>query len=257
MKLSNMKVDGEVLSFKLSDTSAAFANALRRVLMAEVPAMAIDEVDVYENSSSLFDEYIAHRLGLIPLTSNKTYKLASKCCGGNCNKCSTTLTLEAKGPVMVYAKDLKGKDPRVKPVYGKIPVMKLAEGQKLKLEAKAILGIGKDHSKWQACLASYKFMPKVTITGKCTKCGKCIEACPSKILAKRGGSIKVSNVEKCIECKDCVKACGEKAIDVSHDDTTFLMKVESYGNMKPKDLLKGSIKVLEEKATELEKQLKK
>ena len=258
MKLSNVKVDGEFLTFKVSSTSTAFANALRRVLMGEIPIMAIDEVDIYENTSSLFDEYITHRLGLIPLTTDlKTYKLPEDCCGGNCNKCSTTLTLEAKGPMTIYSKDLKCKDKKIHPAYDKIPIMKLVEDQKLKFDAKAVLGVGKNHNKWQACLAAYKYMPKVTVMKECTKCGKCVEVCPQKILVKKGGGISVKNAELCTECKECMVVCEQKGITVSHDNTTFLFNVESYGNLKPKDLLKKSIDILEAKATEFEKQLKK
>ena len=52
-------------------------------------------------------------------------------------------------------------------------------------------------------------------------------------------------------------ACEPNAISVSHDNTTFLFSIVAYGNLKPKELLKQGINVLEEKATELEKQLKK
>jgi len=57
----------ETLEFTLSGTDVSMANALRRVMLAEVPTMAIDLVNVYENSSALHDEFICHRLGLIPL----------------------------------------------------------------------------------------------------------------------------------------------------------------------------------------------
>ncbi len=144
MKIENLKVDGNYLKFTLKEASYPKANALRRALMSEVPIMAIDEVDFFENTSNLFDEFIAHRLGLIPLVTPKTATSKSK----------ATFHLEAKGPTVVYSKDLKTKS-NVKPVYDNIPIIKLGEEQNLRLEATAIMGTGKQHAKFQPCIASY------------------------------------------------------------------------------------------------------
>lgn len=157
MKISKTTGRGNNLKFELRNAPVSIANAIRRTMMVEVPIMAIDEVDFFENNSSLFDEFIAHRLGLVPLTTDlKTYKLPEECCGGNCGKCSVVLTLDAKGPKTVYSKDLKSEDPKIKPVEGKIPIMMLGNNQNLKFEARARLGKGKTHSKHQACICAYK-----------------------------------------------------------------------------------------------------
>ena len=140
MKIENFKAEKNKLKFDLRDASVSLANAIRRTIMSEVPSIAIDEVDFYENTTSLFDEYIAHRLGMIPLVTDlKSYKVASECCGGNCSKCSTIFTLEFTGPGTAYSKELKGKDKNIVPVFDNIPIMKLEEGQSLRLEAKAVL----------------------------------------------------------------------------------------------------------------------
>ena len=143
------------MKFTLKESSFAMANALRRTMMIEVPSMAIDEIDFYENTSSMFDEYLAHRIGLVPLTNSDSYKLAEDCCEGNCGKCSTLFTLDVQGPATIYSKDMKGKDDEVKPVYDNVPILRLAEGQVVRLEAKAIAGRGKVHAKFQPCIASY------------------------------------------------------------------------------------------------------
>ena len=134
------------MKFTLKDADYASANSLRRIMMSEIPTMAVDEIDFYENTSSMFDEYIAQRIGLIPLTTDlKTYT----------EKDSAIFTLDAQGPKTVYSGELKGKDPKVTPAIEDIPIMKLAENQSLRLEAKAVLGTGKQHAKYQPCLCSY------------------------------------------------------------------------------------------------------
>ncbi|KAL9105706.1 MAG: hypothetical protein Q9227_009146 [Pyrenula ochraceoflavens] len=57
-------------SFSLLNLDAALANALRRILLADLPSLAIDKVRSYKNTSILADEVLAHRLGLIPLRGN-------------------------------------------------------------------------------------------------------------------------------------------------------------------------------------------
>lgn len=159
MKLRVLEKSDKKISLVLEDSDAGFANALRRIMANEIPTMAIENVDFEENSSGLFDEIIAHRLGLIPLTYNrKIYRLKDECkCGGKgCSSCEVVLVLEKTGPGMVKAGDLKSTDDSVQPTDPEIPIVELYENQRLKLEAIAQLGFGKDHAKWQAAVVGYK-----------------------------------------------------------------------------------------------------
>src|SRR3990167_5012975 len=126
--LENDKEQGK-LSFILKDSSPVFVNTLRRLMIDEVPAMAIEDVEFTKNNSILYDEMIAHRLGLVPLkTDLKSYNLPSKCkCEGKgCNRCQLKLILRAtKGSGTVYASELKSKDPAIKPAYPDMPIVKL------------------------------------------------------------------------------------------------------------------------------------
>lgn len=147
------------LIFSLKGVDTAYANTLRRIMGFEVPVMAIEDVEFRKNSSILYDEILAHRLGLIPLTTDlKSYDLPNecKCKGSGCASCQVKITLKATGPGMVYSSELKSKDPAIKPINNKIPIVKLLEGQEVELEATAILGQGKVHSKWCPGLIYYK-----------------------------------------------------------------------------------------------------
>jgi DNA-directed RNA polymerase II subunit RPB3 len=66
-KVQILNIAPHEMRFILSETDTSVANALRRIMIAEVPTLAIEKVEFIENSTVLNDEYIAHRLGLIPL----------------------------------------------------------------------------------------------------------------------------------------------------------------------------------------------
>ena len=61
------------LVFELIHVDTSFANALRRILLAEIPTMAIEHVYISKNSSLIHDEVLAHRLGLIPIMADARF----------------------------------------------------------------------------------------------------------------------------------------------------------------------------------------
>ena len=166
--LKKDKKTGRV-SFLLKNTNAAFVNSLRRTIIGVVPTMAIEEIEFRKNNGVLYDEIVAHRLGLVPMkTDLKSYNLPAKCkCEGKgCARCTLKMILKAKGPGTVYASDIKSKDPKVKPVYPKTPIAKLLKGQEMELEATAILGEGRDHVKFSPGLVWFNKEPKITVNNK-------------------------------------------------------------------------------------------
>ncbi len=76
-----LELSNYVIKFELLNTDLSVANSLRRIIIAEIPTMAIDLVEVKENTSALHDEFIAHRLGLIPLLSINAdkFKFSEEC----------------------------------------------------------------------------------------------------------------------------------------------------------------------------------
>lgn len=137
---------------------------------AEVPTVAIDLVEIEVNSSVLADEFISHRLGLIPLNSSNIDQLnySRDCdCDQNCERCSVILDLHAKCTtddiMKVYARDLLVRQERPNNLIGN-PVItdpehlgslicKLRKGQELKLTCIAKKGIAKEHAKWSPAAA--------------------------------------------------------------------------------------------------------
>ncbi len=165
MDIKILSKEQDSLRFVLSGVKPAFANALRRIMISEVPIMAIDDVMILENNSVMYDEILAHRLGLIPITTDlEAYNLPEECsCKSElgCSHCRASLSLEIEASdqvEVVYTSHLKPENPDVRPVSDKIPIVKLAQGQRVKLEAFARLGRGRTHAKWQptsACTYSY------------------------------------------------------------------------------------------------------
>ncbi|MEM4704880.1 MAG: DNA-directed RNA polymerase subunit D [Candidatus Bathyarchaeia archaeon] len=267
MEIKVLEKDETSMRLLVRGVDVPYMNALRRTIISEVPCMAIDEVVIIENSSILQDEIIAHRLGLIPLkTDLSSYNLPEECpCKSDfgCNLCRVTLTMdvEAKeGTTPVYSSALLSENSEITPVSGNIPIAKLAKQQKLKLEAYARLGRGKNHAKWQpVSMCAYKYYPKIEITPRrCDACGKCVEICPRKVLAKNDNKIEVVNLMACTLCQDCVETCpkDQKAIEVGWEPNTFIFSLESTGALSPEKILSEATKIIDKQLKEFESQIK-
>ena len=147
MSLNIISQNDEKVSVKLKGIPLQYANALRRICLNGIPIYAIDTVDVLVNSSVLADEGIAHRLGLIPIKTelsavqqnNESDKIMFTLDSGETNQTRTILSGE-----------LKSQDETIKPISDNIPIITLAPGQRLKIEAYARLGRGTEHAKWNS-----------------------------------------------------------------------------------------------------------
>ncbi|MFH1750475.1 MAG: DNA-directed RNA polymerase subunit D [Candidatus Micrarchaeota archaeon] len=147
MQIDITKNEGQRLQGTVKGTSVAMMNALRRCVISDLEAFAIDEVDFYENNSSMFNDYIAARLAMVPLTYEETHA----------ETVGITLSLNAEGPCMVYSRDLKSTDETIKVFNDNVPIIKLGPNQKLRLEGKIGMGSMKKHAKFQSALCSYNY----------------------------------------------------------------------------------------------------
>lgn len=216
------------------EANVSLANALRRSV-SEVPTLAIDEVEMFKNGSALYDEVLAHRLGLLALKTEKSMN----------EKTSIDLKLTKKGPAMVYAGDMEG---QAEVIYPKTPITLLGENHKLELIATARIGTGRDHAKHIPGLCYYRHLLNVKST---PQIDKVIEESKGYIKPEKKGSkwlcdLRDSEVSK-------IEEMDKSAIE---DGDEIIFVIESYGNMPAKEILQGAIKALEGNLDEFEKNVK-
>lgn len=254
MEIDIIELSDRKARFVLSGVSAAFANAIRRSILSEVPVLAIDDVNIYDNTSVLFDEQLALRLGLIPLkadTKKYIFRKECKCEGQGCPLCQASLTLSAEGPRVVYSGDMVSTAPDVSPAEAIIPIVELKEKHKVVVEAIARLGTGRQHSKWQAGVASgYKNMPIITF-GDCDFCEECIKVCPRNILELNGSKVNVTDIIECSMCRLCEKACNMNSIKVSESPDSFIMTFETTGAITAAELAVEAVSSIQKRASQL------
>jgi len=206
----------EKIEFK-TDMPISIANAIRRSVNS-IPILAIDELEISKNDSALYDEIVAHRMGLVPL-KDEGLKLPNECsCNGKgCGKCTVKLKLKAKGPCTVYSTDLSPKGS----IAHKMPIDLLDKDQELEFVAIAKMGLGKNHSKFSPGLFFYKYSEDIEDPE-----------------AKDGG------FKKLIE-------------DVKKDENKELeVFIESWGQIKAKDIFIKAIDALTNNLKEFSKNIK-
>ena len=260
-------------SFIVNGTSPYFVNALRRTLISDVPKMAIEDVEFhlgpirdasgkeFESIFPIFDEMVAHRIGLLPIPTDLdvlTFKDKCKCGGEGCPSCRIMYKLNKMGPCTVYSGDLEPLDDQKLAIKDDlIPIIKLTDGQAPLIYATAYLGTSNMHAKWQACTAvGYRYFPVVDISEKkCDGCGKCVEKCPRKVLKMDKKKAVVDNIKACILCESCEEACHVGAVKTHGDDTKFLVTFETDGAVPAIRALNYALKKLEDEFTEFREKL--
>ncbi|MHA1379051.1 MAG: DNA-directed RNA polymerase subunit D [Candidatus Helarchaeota archaeon] len=263
MNIRIIEKSKEKLKLIIEGFEPSFINSLRRIILAEVPTLAIEDVWIVENTSPLYDEIIAKRLGLIPIkTDLESFILPDQCScnGAGCPQCQVAFTLNKEAlddRIVVYSGDLESQDPESIPSVDKIPILHLEKGQKIVLEAYAKLGLGLDHAKWQSVgTCSFSFLPKINIDyEKCTVCGICAEQCPRNIIKIKDDRVSIENVLDCSLCTICEKVCEEEAIKISWNRNNSIFKLESTGALPPEKIIFQAATILKNKGKELLKKL--
>ena len=216
------------------EISEQLANAIRRSV-GEVPTLAIDEVEIYKNDSALYDEVLAHRIGLVPLVTEKSMNAKTK----------VDLKLVKTGPCTVYSGDLKG---NADVVYKDIPLTILGEEQKVELIGTAVLGKGIEHAKYNPGLSFYRHVLEVKST---PELDKLVQKSKGLIKPEKSGSKWICDLPDAV-IDDIIKI--DK--DAIKDTNELVFVVESYGNMPAKDIFTKAVVALSDNLDEFEKSIK-
>jgi len=230
-KKSEDKLSGVYL---IKDSSPAYVNSLRRFCMDYVPTLAIEDVEIVKNDSFLYDEFIAHRLGLIPLTTDlSSYNLAES--GEEISAMnSVNLILKESGQGYICVKQLQSKDPKIKPAFDDIQITYLIEGQEIEINALAVMGQGKIHQKWSPANIYFSYEPVVKVNNKSSMLSDCISKFPPQVI--KDGKIDASAI-KGSELIDACDGICEDVVSIDYDSNGFIFTVESFGQLTPKEII--------------------
>lgn len=254
------------LEFDIININCSFANAFRRILIAEIPTLAIHNVTIRKYRGVLAEEIVCHRLGLIPLLVDPTpFEFVSDELNEK-NTLTFTLKMQNKGKenITVYSDDIKWKPvgnqekwlTNVK-LGSKIPITKLGPGDMIDFEMNAVKNVGKEHAKWSpVCPASYRLHPLIQIGDfygeeaerlKKTFCKGVIEIENNKAVVKQERLEKMCmNALRYDEFKDKV-LIGKK-------ENHYIFNIETV-HIDPLVLLKQSILIFKEKCKQLREEM--
>lgn len=256
MPLKIIESSDRFIRFSVDGISPSIANALRRTLVNDIPKLAIENVqfhhgqirdaegNVYDSSLPLFDEVVAHRIGLVPLRTDlkMNFREDCSCEGKGCPLCTVTYSINKLGPSEVLSQDLQVIDnPDLTPSDPEIPIVKLSEKQAMLVSAEAILGRARDHAKWQATSGvSFKYHREFIVDKKVNENWELIKSsCPGAIISEDKDSITFTDD---VPDRSLVQLFEDKGVRIIEDDTRFVFKFETDGSLKAIEVLEYALK---------------
>jgi len=240
IKMKTIKNSKEELIFQMN-IGETLANSIRRSI-GLVPTMAIDEIEISRNDSPLYDETIAHRLGLIPLKMDKSFKENSV----------LKFKLDSKKKGFIYSGDIKGE---IKVVHEKIPITLLNENQELKIKGKTKMGVGREHAKFSPGIMYYRDVTEIRLDDIFEK--EIRNSFPENEIKKKGNKIVLlDNKSKTIlDFCEGIAQKNKRPIEVK-ETGDLIINVESFGQMDAKDIFKSAVEILKKETKSILKNLK-
>ncbi len=257
--LKIIEVENNFIRFSVDNITPAIANSIRRTLINDIPKLAIENVifhhgeirdadgNVYDSSLPLFDEVVASRLGLIPLKTdiNMNFRDNCTCEGKGCDLCTVTYAINKLGPGYVYSSDIiPVNNPELTPADPMIPIVELKKGQAMLVTCEAIMGLGKEHAKWQATSGvSYKYHRNFILNkNEVENWGYFKEKCPTSVIKENDDEIVFTDD---IPCNFLSQLFEEEKVKIEENDTKFIFRFETDGSLKAIDVLGYALKRIE------------
>ena len=270
MKVKVLKMDDYYAQVEFKDVDYSFVNSVRRSLISMVPCLSLHEIDFhmgslgsyvdeesgdereYESISAMFNEIVAHRIGMLPIpTDDKTLEAFGNSIDDDSKQPDIMYSLHKQGPCTVYSGDLEpvsGDDSLIIPETN-VPILKLAEGQAVLVYAKAKIGNAKMHTKWQ-CVVAPRFYQAPSISVSSGKGSKAVFDIVNKKKFKKKGSNHVLD-----DPREAHKALNEleklwndkeakESVEITTKKDHFIFEFETNGAMKAQLALEQALKAL-------------
>ena len=246
---------------KIEDTKPYFVNSLRRIMISELPKLAVNDVVIYDNTSALFDEIISHRLGMVPIPTDLSlliFRDKCVCKGKGCPNCTVRYTLSKEGEGTVYSGDLQPAEKSWAIIEDKIPIVELYGDQRLILEVEAVLGRGRDHAKWQAVQApGYRMETTIEFDNKRKGDVKeFVDKLPKELVEIKDNKLELKDITKLPILESFIDKENLDFLTIKRDPAKVIFSFETDGSFSAKDAILESAKILEKKYAEFSKLLK-
>jgi len=271
MKVDIRKMEDYYAQVEFKDVNYSFVNSVRRSLVSMVPCLAIHEIDFhmgslgsyvdeesgeereYESISVMFNEIVSHRIGMLPIpTDKKTIEAFADAVDDDSKQPDIMYSLHKQGPSTVYSGDLEpvsGDNSLVIP-EPKVPIVKLGEGQAILIYAKAKMGNAKRHAKWQ-CAVAPRFYQAPTLTVLPGKGAKTVIETVGKTKFKKKGKNQV--IDDPVEAHEALRRLeklwnnqdAQDSMEVTTKKDHFIFEFETNRAMKAKLALDQALKALD------------
>lgn len=240
MRVAIQHQKGDKLVLRLHNHHVDFVNSLRRAIMNDISVVAISTVHITTNNSVMADEFIAHRLGMIPLVCPDKEKDDARL--------DQPFELDVRGPCLVLAKHLQ--HPALRLVDPHIPLVLLGQDQALRLKAHVRWGTGSEHARFSpVCPVFYRFIPRIQVDD-IEDWDALRTVCPRGVFGSKPGDV---DADRCTYCGECTQRQRTEArVRVSPQEGEFEFTVEGTGVLPPLEVVRAALRVLRGKARALE-----